>query len=493
MVLMTPETVGHAARVPGHASRLSHEEQSEGQTEEQTIVPMFPEAGGRWRAVLATVTQESTYFVRSREARSQRYRIGVITVPQITGVRFRVVPPEYTRQGGYEGPLPQGGIFGLRGTKVTAWAASNRPLSGGLMKLTTEAGEQELAMEPVSSGEVAASFEIEKGGKLELWVMDEAGQRSRESFVAGVTLLEDQHPLVRIVEPRAMSLATPNVTLAVVLAAEDDYGISRMQLFRSLNDSRPMPMEVPLPQNNLRRWNEAVPLPLGQYGLEPGDVIKLFARAQDNDPAGAKGSESSVVTIQIISQQQYDRMMRMRQGLEMLMSKYRQAQRRLESQAEKKKGLQKKSQQQGDKPPDEEMRKALEELAAQMKADAAALRQAAGSPMPFDVDKNFAKHLEKMAQAMEANHRRLQRLTEQSKQSKLSSRELAEALGQMLKEGAASQLEFEQSAMLPLETLEKVMPLIANQSKFVELYRRQRDLAERLASLKGAITKTTPS
>ena len=33
------------------------------------------------------------------------------------------------------------------------------------------------------------------------------------------------------------SLATPDVTMNVQVAAEDDYGMSRLELFRSLNDS----------------------------------------------------------------------------------------------------------------------------------------------------------------------------------------------------------------------------------------------------------------
>ena len=38
-----------------------------------------------------------------------------------------------------------------------------------------------------------------------------------------------------------------------------------------------------------------MPLPLSAYGLRPGDVIKLFARVEDNDPAGAKGSEKLAI------------------------------------------------------------------------------------------------------------------------------------------------------------------------------------------------------
>src|SRR5205823_14392147 len=71
--------------------------------------------------------------------------------------------------------------------------------------------------------------------------------------------------------------------------------------------------------------------PLPEYGVQPGDVIKLFARVEDNDPAGAKGSESPVVIVQIIADEDLERLMRTREGADLLLSKYQEAQRRLEA------------------------------------------------------------------------------------------------------------------------------------------------------------------
>ena len=165
-----------------------------------------------------------------------------------------------------------------------------------------------------------------------------------------------------------MSLATPTAVLPVTLSAEDDCGISRLQLYRSLNDSRPLPFDLPLPPRPSRRLDEPVRLPLDRYGLEPGDVIKLFGRVEDNDPAGAKGAESSVVTVRIVSQEEFERMLQTRQGIEAMLSKYYAAQRRMESLAKKMDGLRKKmKKQRGDAKRSEEMRRELERLAEAMR------------------------------------------------------------------------------------------------------------------------------
>src|SRR5581483_340168 len=102
-------------------------------------VPMFPEPGGAWRATIADVTLPGRYDVHGPGARSRQFRFDVITVPEWRGVRFRITPPAYTHRPPYEGPLPQGGIAGLPGTKVQLWAKSNRPLAGGTLDLAGSA------------------------------------------------------------------------------------------------------------------------------------------------------------------------------------------------------------------------------------------------------------------------------------------------------------------------------------------------------------------
>ena len=100
-----------------------------------------------------------------------------------------------------------------------------------------------------------------------------------------------------------------------MLAGEDDYGISRVQLFRSLNDSRALPMDFSLGKTARPRFDGNEALPLSAYGLSPGDNIKLFARIEDNDPDGPKGFETPVVEVRIISQEQFESMLREREGL----------------------------------------------------------------------------------------------------------------------------------------------------------------------------------
>jgi hypothetical protein len=463
--------------------------------EGEETLPMFPEADGKWKAQLSEIVTPCRYYARARGTRSHRYQIDVITVPRLETVRWRIVPPAYTGDAAYEGPTPSDGLAGLIGTQVRVWATSNRPLSRGALTIDEDGSRRDVPLTPPASEsrEVSGQFEIRAAGKFSLWVTDVAGQDSQDPFSGTITLLSDQRPLVRLMEPAEQSLATPTATLPVMVAAEDDYGISRWQLFRSLNDSRALPLELDVPAvrrspgapqtSAPRRLQQGTFLPLSTYELEPGDVIKLYARVEDNDPAGAKGTESPVATVQIISPEDYGRMLRAREGMDVFLSKYQQAQRRMESLAEEVEGLRKKlSEQPADSPASQEDRQRMEELAQKLEEEAAAIRESAKDLLPYDLDQALTSELKRLAKQLDqaAGDARAAGAKPGAKAGELE-REMREMLERLQQE----KKDFKQNVTQPLELLAEIYPLLEDQQRFVELYRRQRDLAERLASLAG--------
>ena len=461
-------------------------------SEPEEVLPMFPESDGHWRGVLSRVTTPTQYFVRAGRARSPRYGLELVMTPRLESVRFRITPPAYTHHSPYDGPLPRAGIAGLKGTKVEAWAKSNRPLSGGSIEIATDHGRIPVLLKPVSGDEqqVSGSFEIRSTGKLELGIVDTAGHENQEKLTAAVTLLKDESPLIRILQPQHLSFATPEATLPIVLAGEDDYGISRVQLFRSLNDSRALPQDFPLGKTASPRFNGNEALPLSAYGLSPGDAIKLFARIEDNDPDGAKGFETPLVEVRIISQEEFENMLREREGLDVLMSKYRAAERRLEALQAAEEGLRKKLKEtQGDKMP-EAMRDELKRLARQLHDEAEEIRKSAKHLLPYDADHKLSQQLEELAQKLEKASKRASDL---ENEANISREEMQKLLDQMATDLGDERKELDSKVLDPLEGLERVFPLIEDSAQFESLYQQQRDLANRLAALKGHDHQDNPA
>lgn len=460
-------------------------------------VPMFPEANGTWRAQLSRLVENSTYMARVERARSANYKIRVITTPRIEDVQFTITPPAYTNDAATTGPLPKGGLVGLPGTRIQVTARSNRPLSGGEIKLTGDGTNETVTLKPVDAGDSAAvgEFKISRTAKLELRVIDQEGESSQEPFLGAITLITDQRPLVRILEPKAQSLATPSSNLPVVIDGEDDFGLARVELHRSLNDSRPLPVSLPVPSPSPRRFREHQYLALDQYELEPGDEIKLFARVTDNDPNSPKGAESSVVTVRIISQEEFERMIRVREGLEVLVSKYQQAERRLEKLGEELDKLQKELEK---APPEsdvaKEIQEKLEELAKQMQDEADAIEKAAEHELPYDLDKNLKDKLTELAKELRDRGDELQKLTQKSKEKGMAPNEaVLRQLAKMAAELKEQKEKFDQEANEPLELVSQVYPLIEDEARFTALVLWQKDLAERLASFKDIEKSEEPA
>lgn len=460
-------------------------------TDQEEILPMFGEPDGRWRATIAGVTNPGQYFVRSRSVRSHRYRIDVITVPKLEEMRFRITPPAYTNRGAYEGPLPQGGIAGLPGTVIDLRARSNRPLSGGTLKVMERDrhGAEKatlIGLAPVSAGEseVEGRFEIREPGLIEVTVCDTDGQASQERFAAAVTVLPDDRPFVRLLDPPTVSLATPSVAVPVALDAEDDYGISRLQLYRSLNDSRSLPMDLEVSAPPPTRLADGAVLPLATYGVRPGDEIKLFARVEDNDPAAAKGSETPVALIRIISQEDFEQLILTREGMEVLQAKYAEARRRLEDLAMEIEKLQKEI---AELPPDSELaqekREQVSRFAEEMRKQASELRKAAENLLPYDLDQALTRRLEEMAEGLDEAADVLDEFNDSASPPKAG--EMAETLKDLAEALKGQRDQYDEDVTQPLEQLAKIYPLLEDQARFTALYQEQKDLAERLASLKG--------
>ncbi|MEM6688945.1 MAG: hypothetical protein AAF664_05925, partial [Planctomycetota bacterium] len=490
------------------------------------VVPMLSDGESRFRTFITRVTDSADYYVLGSGSRSETHRLSVRMTPQFRDIKCRVLPPSYTRQMAYVGLIPRNGIEGLGGTEVSLQIESNRPLSGGVMSIFWDNGEQEqVEVAPIQTKErkvgspddavspesrrnhsfvkyevdpgnvVLGHFDIVDSGRFEISLRDIDGIESSQPFEGAIRQLKDRAPVVRLLQPKQVSLATPDVALPIVVAAEDDYGLSLVRLYRGLNQSPPIPVALPFDESNSRARLQTS-LPLHQYGLQPGDEITLFARVEDNDPAGAKGAESSIATVRIISREQLAQMQLRKRGVEALVSKQRRIQRlmdslrkeleRAEEASESEKEAQnaeEQSQSEG-KDGDSQASKALEQARKAAAEAAAGMREMSRQELPVDIDREMNQRLQEMAKEMDdvaAKLAELQKKSEAngglSKQEQKEFQELVERVGQQRKK-------HDQQMMSPTSDLSKILPLAMDQQRFIRLAARQRALATRMNALK---------
>jgi len=386
--------------------------------------------------------------------------------------------------------MPQGGISGLAGTRVEITAESNRPLSSGELQLLPTAGEgRTLRAHPAAEmpNSVTWEFTIQSAGKLSLSVVDVDGQRSASAISAAILVLKDQRPLVRIVSPKARSFATPDVVLPTRLEAEDDYGISSLALYRSLNGSRHLPDRFPVPIPAASRMQTRVQLLLKDYGLSPGDVITVFGRVTDTDPALPKGSESGTVTITIISREMYDRMVRTQKTVADFQARYLEAARLLRELVARGDELIQAADKEQAEMPSEEMRKGLASFADDLKQASERTRRLAEREPLVALDRDLSQPLREMAGTMS------QAAKEVEGARKESSAEMRESLRRALQALRQQQQEYQQQVQEPLEQFAAAFALLEMEQRFLALCDSQKALAERMSNLKGQDRVEDPS
>ena len=461
---------------------------------DEQAMPMFEERDGSWRAQLTDVVAPLTYWARARRGRSYRYDVSVIYTPQIERLSVRVTPPAYTNLPPSEGAMPQGGISGLVGATVEIVAHSNRPLASGELRINPSQGTpQRLVAQPgqETPTEVRWSFPIEHPGRLALSVEDVGRERSTPEITAPILVLRDRKPFVRITSPRRESYATADLALPVTLEAEDDYGITGLSLYRSLNGSRHLPERCAVDRPAAPRQGSVVSLPLVDYGLSPGDVITLFARVEDTDPAGAKGSESGIVRITIISKELFERMVRARKTMRDFAEKYAEARRRMESLIDKARKAREAAEAESGEEISPETRAMMKELAKALQEAGVKTReraQAARAFPDFELDKELGGRLGELADAMMAAAAAAERASEAGTPGAAS-----EALDELLRELDAGQQQYAQNVTEPLEQFQAAFDLLVMQQRFIALYRKQQDLADRMSSLRGRDDEDDPA
>jgi hypothetical protein len=458
---------------------------------EVSAMPMFQERSGSWRSQLTEVTSPLTYWVSAGRARSRRFNVSVVYTPRIEALSVRVTPPAYTNRPAAEGPLPQGGIAGLRGSSVQISVRSNRPLSRAEMKLSSQGGDTRTVVghpQPEAPKAATCQFQLEEPGRFVLWVVDEKGERSAAEISAPILLLEDKRPFVRIAQPMAQSFATPDVSLPVRVEAEDDYGISSLRLYRSLNGSRHLPegLIVPIPAE--ARVQAGDVLALLEYSLSPGDAISLFARVEDTDPAGPNGSESALARITIISRATYEEWARTRETRADFEARYAAAARRLEGLASQAEQLREAAERETGQRVEEEMRKRLASFAEELRRAARETAAAAEREPLYALDADLAEQLRELADALERCAQAADRAA-----GAPSAAEMREALGSCLDTLGAGRQRYGQRVAAPLERFMQAYSLLEMQERFIALYERQRDLAERMSDLKGRDGEADPA
>lgn len=425
---------------------------------------------------LANLREPAEYFVTDGRARSQRFPLGIRYTPQITLVELATTFPEYTGKPPHSGKLSDEPQALPEDTRVSFRVASNRPLKSGQLTLTPVLGGKQLQIPLKLESQnniVSGTFTFTEAVVFSISVRDVNDLDSLEPRQGRFNILPDERPRLFVIEPGRDAVATPSIRVPIRVEATDDYGITRVAMLRGLNRSieRPFAMKF-IPKSGPQSVEATGSFNFDELGVRPGDVIEYYFEAADNYPKGPNVTLSRLYKIQIISQEQYEAILRQAVARKALFEPYFALDAWLRRLAERARNLEKLAQSSSEADRQTAAKEA-EALAKDLAKYESELGKLLHEDTLFDVEQAFRNTLV-------AQHTRVGQALKDLESALGSGQPNAEQLAEAARELSQLAQTEDEDVNQPAQQIAAVAHLLARADTFVKLAQQQAALAQML-------------
>jgi hypothetical protein len=251
--------------------------------------------------ILLDVQRDAEYMVEAGAIGSDVHRLTVVDVPYVDRIDLAYSFPAYA------GLSPQviedgGDIAVLVGTRAELRIHPTVPVTAGWLLvegLEAEQAKQELRPSPEGDGSLLADLTVSGSGYYRIELRDHRDRVHRASPEYRIEALADQGPILRISKPGRDVRASKIEEVFLEVEAEDDYGLSRVELAYSVNggEEQRVSLYQGRGQQELRAGHTFF---LEEFGLVDGDVVSYYAEARDgNRFGGAQVAASDIYFVEI--------------------------------------------------------------------------------------------------------------------------------------------------------------------------------------------------
>ena len=243
-------------------------------------VAMQPvEDGSGFQFLFAGLPENVEYYVQAGAAESKHFRFRVVDLPSVKTMAVTYHYPKWT---GLQDVSEEqaGDLRAIEGTDAALTVTMSAPLKDGMLVLDDN---QTAKLMPGSTKEGAnvyhATLHMTKDGAYHVAGVDE-GQQVRLSEDYFIATSKANPPSVAISRPGGDYRASPIEEVTVGVNAGADFGLRHVALHYSVNGGPEQTVNV-LKQAGAKDATGTATLSLEDFKLQPGDVISLYATAED--------------------------------------------------------------------------------------------------------------------------------------------------------------------------------------------------------------------
>jgi hypothetical protein len=277
-----------------HAASLSL--RSEFKTE---VIPLTKATDDSFRHQVEAVRDTLTYFFTADHQQSAAYHILPVERPFLRSLKVQVKPPFYAGLPSYFLEDNIGDVSALKGSRIDLKGVANKEPNAGMLRF---ADSSSVPLR-IDRRAVSVSFNLIRDDQYSFSFVDHEGNHSLSSIVYHLNVVPDARPLAQIVLPGKDIDLGDDMTIPLVIEAQDDYGISRMRLAYQLisggegemDSTRLSFREIKGFEKNQELVRLAFQWDLNELNMFPTDVMVYFIEVYDNDSiSGPKRGRSQV-------------------------------------------------------------------------------------------------------------------------------------------------------------------------------------------------------
>src|SRR5215813_12688535 len=248
-----------------------------------------------FEGMLFHLDKETEYYVESNGVTSSTYKMTVLDLPTVGKLELEYHFPAYTGL-----PVQKidvgGDVAALRGTEVWMRITPTMTSPGGKI-VVNEAGNDMLTKQ--ADGTLTGKFVVKDEGFYKIELTGPHGEQVSASPKYTIDVLKDQPPVVAFTKPGRDNSASPVEEVFVEAKANDDFGITDVKLFYSVNGGAEKTVQLFGPGKTLQEVQAGHTIYLEELGVKPGDFVSYYAKATDNN--GAEGNKTTTSDIYFVN------------------------------------------------------------------------------------------------------------------------------------------------------------------------------------------------
>jgi ABC-type transporter Mla subunit MlaD len=247
------------------------------------------------------IFEDLYYYVKFANTASKIYKIKVISPPLVENMELTYKYPEYVGKKTEVVKTTDGNIETLYGTTINVKIKSNKSLNECKFLFSDGEIHNCKVYKNTSVGEIY----VLRDRKYTIELLDADGYKNLEMPTWEIKVIPDNYPQVKLLSPTENIIASELSKVNVVYEAEDDYGISVVNLIvRNVNKNTESIFKVKeFPTYGKKKVLDEYEFRVNKISpLAPGDVLECVIEVCDTDTiSGPKKSYSEKFFVEIFS------------------------------------------------------------------------------------------------------------------------------------------------------------------------------------------------